>query len=87
VADEADDRFGVAQRKRELRRTLVEYLATCPTAADTLDGIAAFWLPRQRVRTELALLAEVLTELTAEGVLEASGTGDARSFRLRSRSS
>lgn len=50
---------------------------------DTLEGIAEWWLMRQRVRVDLEVLERVLRHLTAEGVLEQMGSGDQARFRLR----
>jgi hypothetical protein len=70
-------------RKTEIRDFISGYLAECPNAMDTLEGIAGFWLTRQSVRAQIALLTEVLEELVAEGYLETVGEGENRHYRLR----
>jgi hypothetical protein len=72
------------RKKQELRDLLTDYLETCPDAMDTLEGIAGFWLTRQRVRTRIPVLLRVLEEMVAEGVLESAGRGDQKRYRLKS---
>lgn len=67
----------------ELGEAIRQYLAEHPQAMDTLEGIAEWWLMRQRVRVDLEVLERVLRHLTAEGVLEQMGSGDQARFRLR----
>jgi hypothetical protein len=66
-----------------MRELLLDYLAACPDATDSIDGIAEFWLARQKVRIELTLVAEVLADLVAEGRLDAIASGDRRAYRLK----
>jgi hypothetical protein len=33
----------------ELAETILRYVASCPNACDTLDGICEWWIPRQRI--------------------------------------
>jgi hypothetical protein len=72
-----------AGRKEEVRQLLLDYFAACPTAMDTLDVIAEFWLPRQRIRTDVVLLREVVAELADEGVLEIVASGAVHRYRLK----
>lgn len=55
---------------REVESAVLAYLDRHPGAADTLDGIAQWWLPRQRYVTARARIAVVLTRLVAAGVLQ-----------------
>ena len=71
------------RQKQEIRSLLTDYLETCPNAMDTLEGIAGFWLTRQRVQTRIPLLVTVLDELVAEGVLEVAGSGDQKRYRVK----
>jgi hypothetical protein len=62
---------------------ILDYLKERPQAMDTLEGIAEWWLMRQRMRMDLAMLAHVLRRLTARGVLEELGPPDDPRYRLR----
>lgn len=57
----------------EIESAVVGYLRSHPDAADTLDGIVQWWLPRQRYETERARIETVLSGLVARGLLRRSG--------------
>ena len=44
---------------------VLAYLRNHPNAADTLDGIVSWWLPRQRYETERRRIERALDELAA----------------------
>lgn len=71
------------QRDEEVAQAVLRYLAEHPEAMDTLDGIAEWWLMRQQVRVSVTTLARVLRRLTESGVLEETGTGQSRRYRLK----
>ena len=48
---------------------LLDYLRERPNAADTLDGIMNWWLPRQRYETERRKVEQALDELVARGLV------------------
>jgi hypothetical protein len=50
---------------------------------DTLEGIAEWWFLRQQIRTAVERVERALDQLTAQGYLEALGTGANRRYRLR----
>ena len=50
---------------------------------DTLEGIAEWWLMRQRIRVDVAMLARVIRRLTERGALEELGPPDDPRYRLR----
>lgn len=54
----------------EIEEAVLSYLGRHPNAADTLDGIANWWLPRQRLVTAQARIEAVLLQLVDEGVLQ-----------------
>ena len=54
-----------------------------PAAMDTLEGIAAWWLPRHEVRVGLKQVARALEHLEADGVIERAGDPERPMFRLR----
>jgi hypothetical protein len=68
----------------ELEEAIRLYLAEHPEAMDTTEGIAEWWLTRQRIRVDLEALMRVLSRLTGEGVLEQIGQGDLARYRLKS---
>ena len=74
-----------AMREKELADAIMAYLTEHPDAADTLEGIAEWWLMRQRVRVEVDSLQNALDQLTETGYLEASGESDNPRYRLRGR--
>jgi hypothetical protein len=63
---------------------VLQYLAEHPQAADTLAGIASWWLMRHEVRVTVTTLNRVLRALAERGVLEVIGEGEHRRYRLRS---
>lgn len=56
--------------EREVERAVLAYLGRHPGAADTLDGITGWWLPRQRFVTAHDRVEAVLSRLVDVGVLE-----------------
>lgn len=72
----------IDQQDRELAQMILSYLADRPHAMDTTEGIARWWLLRQRVQMVLAQVERVLDDLIDKGALEAIGTGPSRRIRL-----
>jgi hypothetical protein len=72
--------------EQELEMALRHYLAEHPDAMDTTEGIAEWWLMRQRIRIDLEALEMTLHRLTDEGVLEQIGSGTQALYRLRIKS-
>jgi hypothetical protein len=87
---QSDPDFALRQaedlRELVLRELVLRYLAEHPGAMDTLDGIAEWWITREQLRVDMLRLSKVLAELTHSGVLEETGSGDGRIYRLRARS-
>ena len=50
---------------------------------DTLEGIVAWWLPRQQIRFDVERVSRALELLMAHGVVEEFGVGTARWYRLK----
>lgn len=62
--------FGVPDADgAEVATAVLGYLASHPHAADTLRGITAWWLPRQRYQVERERIERVLEQLVAGGAL------------------
>jgi hypothetical protein len=71
------------RNETDLTEAILAYLAERPHATDTVEGIAKWWLMRQRVRIVVARVEEALGKLTGQGKLESVGVGSARRYRLR----
>ena len=69
-----------------LRALVLGYLDEHPTAMDTLDGIAEWWIRRQQIEIEVRRVSAVLESLVNQGVLEEARQGGVRFFRRRSSS-
>lgn len=67
----------------ELADIVLGYLAEHPDASDTLEGIAEWWIMRQRTRVEVTKLAKVLRHLTESSLLEKIEEGDMTRYRLK----
>ncbi len=62
---------------------ILAYLRAHPNAADSVDGIADWWLSRQRHETGTEAIQEALTELVELGVLETVTLGNGKNlYRL-----
>ena len=55
--------------RHEVEAAVLAYLHQHPEAADTLDGIVLWWLPRQRYETARERIGRVLDDLVARGEL------------------
>jgi hypothetical protein len=66
-----------------LRDLVLGYLDEHPTAMDTLDGIAEWWILRQQIQIEVRRVSAVLSSLVREGVLEECEQGGVRFYRRR----
>lgn len=53
----------------EIEDAVIRYLRNHPNAADTVDGIANWWLPQQRYETACAQIRQVLVHLVEVGVV------------------
>ena len=78
-----DDPHEITRREPELESAVRRYLAEHPEAMDTIEGIAEWWLMRERMRVDLEALNRTLGRLTDEGVLERLGAGDEARYRLK----
>ena len=70
------------ESESDLYRAVVQYLDENPEAMDTLDGIAEWWVMRQRIRTCVDTIARVVSQLVDEGLLEQLGPRERPRFRL-----
>lgn len=54
----------------ELAETILRYVARCPNACDTLDGICEWWIPRQRYDDAKGDIFAALELLKARGQID-----------------
>jgi hypothetical protein len=71
------------ESESDLRRAVIGYLEENPEAMDTLEGIAEWWVMRQRIRTSVSTIARVVRRLVDEGLLEELGPRERPRFRLK----
>ena len=64
-------------------QAIVSYLAECPLAMDSPEGITRWWIARQQVRVSATTVTRVLRGLTEQGVLEELGEDEQRRYRLK----
>lgn len=67
------------------RQEIVEYFLRHPAAADSLDGIVDWWLPRQRYETARTAIQKALDDLVREGLVDEVTRGHIRLYRLSRR--
>ena len=60
------DEPGLARLSEEI----LSYLGAHPQAADTVDGIVGWWLPRQRHDEAVDRVKDALDDLVARGLVE-----------------
>jgi hypothetical protein len=65
----------------ELRQLVLGYLEEHPTAMETLDGIAEWWILRRQIEIEVRRVSRVLAALVREGELEEFVQGGIQFFR------
>jgi hypothetical protein len=54
----------------ELAETILRYVASCPDACDTVDGICDWWIPRQRYVESKNQVLAALQLLNARGEID-----------------
>ena len=64
------------ERVSSVAREIEQYLAAHPQAIDSLEGIATWWVLRQRICTEVGLVRAALGQLMAAGVVAAEQLGN-----------
>lgn len=65
-----------AEGETEIEMVLLAYLQRHPQAADTLRGIANWWLPLQRYENGRQQVERALTDLVAAGLLRGESLPD-----------
>lgn len=82
AGQDANDPRGT-QQDDDLTRAILDYLDEHPTAMDSLEGIAEWWVNRARVRQDVLAVARALAALTERGIVEEVGTGAERRYRRK----
>ena len=69
------------QKEADLIHAILQNLEEHPQAQDTLEGIASFWVTRQRVRADVEAVAMALRKLTESGQLQEIRQGEYVQYR------
>jgi len=62
-----------AERVQAIANEVERYLTDHPQAADSVEGIASWWLARQRIHYELEMVRSALEHLRHKGVVLKTG--------------
>jgi hypothetical protein len=54
------------ERRSHIAKSILSYLLEHPDAQDTLAGIAEWWLPEEKTKTQLAIVKDALDQLVAQ---------------------
>ncbi len=73
----------MANTDRDVAEAVLAYLAECPEATDTAEGITEWWLMREHVRSQAEAVARVLADLVVVGALERVAGSSPPRYRLR----
>lgn len=69
---------------RAVAQVVLEYLQAHPQAADTAEGISAWWLGTSRRGPRVGAVVDALEELVARGAITREGTPTGETvYRLR----
>lgn len=60
---------------KSVASAIQRYLAHCPDASETAEGVARWWLARQRYNDALELVQNALDTLEEDGQVERVNTG------------
>jgi hypothetical protein len=72
------------ENEDDLDRKILDYLKQNPSAEDTLEGIAQWWLLEQQIRIETARVQAALKQLVDHKLLIVRRGGDGRiRYRLK----
>lgn len=81
MSNNSRDETEVIRVANEIKR----YLGAHPEGADTADGIAKWWVPRQRLEESALLVRQALDYLVTESLIErkANPSGGHLYFRVK----
>jgi hypothetical protein len=74
--------MSIGPSNEEVEQAVLDYLRMQPDAGDTLEGIASWWIARQRVQIGVQAVARALDRLTMRGLVEATRRADRPWYRL-----
>jgi Fe2+ or Zn2+ uptake regulation protein len=63
-------------RIAQLKDEILKYLGAHPQAADTVGGIANWWLPRQRYQEKIQKVQQALDDLVERGLVTKTTLAD-----------
>ncbi len=66
------------QDKDKACQHILGYILDNPDACDTLEGIADWWLSKQRIRFETLTVAQAVAQLVNDGLITAQQGPDSR---------
>ena len=73
-------------QESEIAREILGYLVKHPGAQDTLEGITQWWIPEQRIRTQIGNVKKAIAELVAQKfVIERKGKDSRTHYRINPR--
>jgi len=72
-----------AAQQAEITEFVMSYFARHPRAMDTAAGVLEWWMPKDRVRIDVATMKRILDRLTEHGLLERIGSGEYAHYRLK----
>ena len=81
------EKMKLDQDKDKACQHILEYLLDNPEAGDTLEGIADWWLLKQRIRFETLTVAQAVAQLVNDGLVSAQQGPDSRIIYRANRSS
>ena len=67
-------------RREKLKEAILGHLRRAPLAADTAEGVIAFWLPKSDFEVAPLLIEDALGELVKEGLVAACALPDGKTL-------
>lgn len=69
--------------EKQVAEAIMEYLREHPHARDSVEGVAAWWLSRDRQPANVAITRGALERLVASGLLSKAGGGERARYGIR----
>jgi hypothetical protein len=69
--------------EKQVAEAIMEYLSEHPHAMDSVEGVAAWWLSRDRQPANLAITRRALERLVSSGLLLKVGEGERARYGMR----
>lgn len=74
----------LTQRQERISKLILDYLRKNPSSADTLRGIAEYWIELERIDVSVDEIEHALSELVREGSIERFDRNGASFYRTTS---